>query len=392
MKILFVGNGVLRSDKYPNPDIGGSVQTWGLSRALAERKNEVFIVRRGNEQYQKVQGVRLISTSFRGIESITPAYSAPFFVSVMASKIYFSGKSIKKIIGVNPDVVCLIDRYTGIFPARMNLPKIYVMHVPEILGLFKAYDIRTNKLNAVLFYIKKFSETSVMRRSDKIVVLNNYVEKYLKTKGFNNVVTIPNAIDSQQFMNKGDKNYVLYAGRFDWNKNVCSLVKAFATLGERCKGSHLYLIGEGPEEKKIRDLINKTSLQSQVTIIPWLQRKQLGELLGNCSILVLPSFFEASPVIVLEAMASGKPVIAKNNIGTSDMIIHNTTGYLYKSIHELEGYLELLLSDEGLRKKLGCNARKVIEEKYTFAKLAEKYEELFEQSLQARQQESSTIF
>lgn len=368
---------MLRSDQYPIPDIGGSVQTWGLSKALAERKNEVYIVRRGNEEDRKVQGVTLISIPFKGIENMMPSYSAPFFMSVMASKIYFSGKSLKKIIGVDPDIVCLIDRFTGIFPATLSLPKVYIMHVPEILDCFRPYDIRANKLNALLFYVKKGTETSVMKRADKVVVLNTFMKNYLETKGFTNLVKIPNAVDTQQFIGNGDKNYVLYAGRFDWNKNVCSLVKAFATLRERRRGYHLYLIGEGPEERKIRDLINKNALQSQVTIIPWLQRKQLREFLGNCSILFLPSFFEASPVIVLEAMASGKPVIAKNNIGTSDIVAHNTTGYLYNNTHELEGYLELLLSDEGLRKKLGWNARKIIEQRYTFAKVAERYEELF---------------
>lgn len=377
MKILFVGNGVLRSDQYPIPDIGGSVQTWGLSKALAERKNDVYIVRRGNEQNQKVQGVTLISIPFKGIENIMPSYSAPFFMSVVASKIHFSGKSLKKIIGVDPDIICLTDRFTGIFPATLALPKVYIMHVPEILDCFKPYDIRANKLNALLFYVKKRTETSVMKRADKVVVLNTFMKNYLETKGFTNLVKIPNAVDTQQFTDNGDKNYVLYAGRFDWNKNVCSLVEAFSEIREYCNDFHLYLVGEGPQESEIRRLISKKALQSQVTIIPWLQRKELSIMMSNCSVLVLPSSFETFGLVVLEAMASGKPVIAKNNIGTSDIVIHNITGCLYDNAEELRMYLKLLLADKDLRKRMGCNARKIIEQRYTFAKLAERYEELF---------------
>jgi glycosyltransferase involved in cell wall biosynthesis len=101
------------------------------------------------------------------------------------------------------------------------------------------------------------------------------------------------------------------------------------------------------------------------------------ELMSRCSVFVLPSFFEVNPVVVLEAMASAKPVIARANMGTVDIIIHGKNGYLYSSDDELRKYLDMLLSDNNLRKKMGRNARETVEQEYTFSRIADRYEELF---------------
>jgi glycosyltransferase involved in cell wall biosynthesis len=216
-----------------------------------------------------------------------------------------------------------------------------------------------------------------MQRVDKIVVLNSYIEQYLRANRFKNVIRIPNGIDPEKFMGKDDKGYVLYAGRFDWNKNVCSLVNVFAQIHKSYPSYRLYLVGAGPEEKKIENLVRERGIQSHVKIIPWLPRNKLMELMSRCSVFVLPSFFEVCPVVVLEAMASAKPVVARANMGTIDTIIHGKNGFLYSSDGELRKYLEILLSDDNLRKKIGRNARRTIEQEYTFSRIANRYEELF---------------
>lgn len=380
MKILFVGNGLLDTDNYPVPNQGGSVQTWGLSRELAKRGNEIFIVRRnGTKGEEIVDDVNLVNVKFKGMENIIRArfMSLPFYIARTFSSLYFSTKSIRFIQTINPDIICLIDRFSGIFPANLNTRKLYIIHVPEALDFFKPYAIHKNKLNSIVFYVKKSLENSIMPRVDRIVVLNNYIERYLRGSGFGNVVKIPNGINPKEFTDEGDENYVLYAGRFDWNKNLRSLVNAFAKVHKLHPDYDLYLVGAGPEEGKIRFFVKKRGLRSSVKIIPWLPRNKLINIMGRSSVFVLPSFFEVNPVVILEAMASGKPVIARTNMGTVDIIVHGKNGYLYNNEEELKEYLELLLSDNDLREKIGCNARKTVERKYSFTRIAAKYEKLF---------------
>lgn len=380
MKILFVGNGLLDTDNYPIPNQGGSVQTWGLSRELAKRENEIFIVRRSSTKgEEKVDDVNLVNVKFKGMENIIRAgfMSLPFYIARTFSSLYFSTKSVRFIQTINPDIICLIDRFSGIFPANLDTRKLYIIHVPEALDFFKPYAIHINKLNSIVFYVKKSLENSIMPRVDRIVVLNNYIERYLRESGFGNVAKIPNGINPKEFTDEGDENYVLYAGRFDWNKNLCSLVNAFAKVHKLHPDYDLYLVGAGPEEGRIRFFAKKRGLRSSVKIIPWLPRNKLINIMGRSSVFVLPSFFEVNPVVILEAMASGKPVIARTNMGTVDIIVHGKNGYLYNNEEELKEYLELLLSDNGLREKIGHNARGTIEEKYSFPRIANEYEKLF---------------
>jgi glycosyltransferase involved in cell wall biosynthesis len=376
MKIIFIANGLIYSDNYPSPKLGGSVQTWGVAKELAKRGHEVCIIRRHTIDRTNIDGVNLVGIDFKGIDTKIRPRTYLFYMFALFSQIYFSGKSLKIIENYKPDIICLIDRISGIFPSYLHIPKVYIMHVTEELDFYKSFSIHADKLNSVMFNVKKFITNKILSNVDGIVVLNSFIEGYL-SKRYENVYKIPNGIDIENFSNNGDESFILYAGRFDWNKNVCSLVNVFAQIHKSYSSYRLYLVGAGPEGKKIENLVNERGIQSHVKIIPWLPRNKLTELMSRCSVFVLPSFFEVSPVVVLEAMASAKPVIARANMGTVDIIIHGENGYLYNNNEELREYLEKLLSDDNLREKIGRNARRVVEREYAFSKIADKYEELF---------------
>ena len=380
MKLVFIGNGLHHADDYPVPKVGGSVQTWYLCRELARRGYEVYIIRRSDFKEVTADNVRLVGIDFNGLDCLKlPFWTYLFHMGALTSKIYFSKKSLEVILKIKPHVICLIDRFTGIFPSYLDIPKIYIMHVPEALDFFKSYAIHANKLNSIMFHVKKVTESKVLQSANRVVVLNRFIERYLRERGYSNVNRIPNGIDIENFSNKGDEGFILYAGRFDWNKNVCSLVNVFAQICNAYPDFRLYIVGAGPEEKKIRSLVKERGIQSRVKIIPWMPRSKLMKLMSKCSVFVLPSFFEAGgpPVVVLEAMASAKPVIARANMGTVDIIVHGENGYLYNNDEELREYLETLLYDDNLRKKIGRKARETVEREYTFSRIADRYEELF---------------
>jgi glycosyltransferase involved in cell wall biosynthesis len=381
MKLAFVGNGLLDTDCYPTPNQGGSVQTWGLARELARRGHDVSIIRRSNfEKNETIERVNLVSITFKGPENIVPLpfMSFPFFAARLLSGLYFSKRCKEMLLKNRPDVVLFLDMFSGIFSSNLPTQKIYIMHVSDGLDFIKPYSVSANRLNVVLLYIKKKIQDTIMLRASKIVALSSFIEMRLKYCGFNNVVRIPNGINAEGFRNGGDENYILYAGRFDWNKNACELVRAFAELKDIYPGYKLHLVGAGPEEQRIKQLIIKKNLQSRVFLFPWLPRKKLLDMMSNCSIFVLPSFFEAAnPVVILEAMALSKPVISKRNIGTKDIIDHCKNGYLYDNEKELCTFLEILLSDSGIRQKIGQNGRKTVEETYDFRQIANEYEKTF---------------
>jgi len=383
MKILFLGNGHLIPDNYPHVNRGGSVQTWGICKELAKRGYDVYIVRRGwNEGEEIIEKVRLMSIKFEGIENKVPNFSPFFHMSVLFSKLYFSTRSRHVIQKINPDVICFIDRQTAFFPANLDSQKVFIIHSSEAFDFFKPYSLHGDKLNSALFPLIKQLQNRIVKRSDCIVVLNHFIEEYFRKRGVSKVIRIPNGIDFNFFSNKGNENFLLYVGRFDWNKNVISLVNAFAEVAGAHPSYKLYLVGEGPKKKEIQFLVKNTGLQSRVRIMPWLPRRNIIELMARCSFFILPSLFEVFPVVILEAMASEKAVIARRNMGSSEVILPWYNGLLYDEEKELIKYIAMLIEDDKLKIKLGTNARKTVEEKYTFEKVANLYEKSLFSSLE----------
>ena len=381
MKILFVADGLFDTDNYPAISRGASAQTWGLSKELARRGHKVSIVRRfDNNAQRKVDNVNLISIRVKdNVVEHMP------FLSHLArnfSSMYFSCRGLKSIASSGADVVCLTNRFSGIVPSSLKMRKVYIMHSPDALNSYKANSIQSNHLNSLMFYLKRTAENWLVKKSDAIVALNSFMCNCLLAEGHSKVVNIPNGIDLSEFQAKSsDENFILYAGRFDWNKNVSTLIDVFSKIQKDYPNYRLYLVGQGPEKKRILSRIRSRSLQSRVRVIPWLPRKKLRSFMNRCSLFVLPSFFEVSPNVVLEAMASAKPVIARINIGTVEMVRNGHTGCLYGTNKELEYNLSMLLSDASLRKKMGYNARNVIEQHYTFSAIASAYEQLFDKML-----------
>ncbi|MEM0233350.1 MAG: glycosyltransferase family 4 protein, partial [Candidatus Nezhaarchaeales archaeon] len=97
--------------------------------------------------------------------------------------------------------------------------------------------------------------------------------------------------------------------------------------------------------------------------------------LYSCShVLVLPSYFEAFPMVLIEAMASGLPVIGSKAGGIVDIVENGVNGYLFEkgSANELAEKLHLVLLDESLRHKLSINSRAIAESKYSWSTIASK--------------------
>lgn len=376
MRIVFVGNGLVATDQYPNPRVGGSVQTWGISKELAKRGHEVAIIRRSNIVDTHVERVRLVGVDFNGLDNWFPPYSIGYHSGAIISGLRFSKKCLKKISEIKPDMLFLIDRVSATFPSRVFLPKIYIMHTPETLDFFRPYAVKGNILNSIVIPLKKVLEDSVLKASDRIVTLNSYIRKHLESLGFNKTVQISNGIDPTRFSDRGNRAFILFAGRFDWNKDVASLIDAFSRTLQTYPDSKLCLVGEGPNKQRLINLIEKKRIKDAIDMWPWLPRKKLARMLGECSFFVLPSLFEVFPVVVLEAMASSKPVIARANMGSTELIKHGENGFLYRSKKELVEYIELFLSNPKLVQSMGQNARRTVEEKFTFQRIADRYVEL----------------
>lgn len=125
------------------------------------------------------------------------------------------------------------------------------------------------------------------------------------------------------------------------------------------------LAGDGVLKKDIIKLRKKLGLEKDVFLLGW--RRDIPDLLDAIDVFVLTSLWEGLPISVLEAMASGKPVVATDTGGVRDIIADEVTGYLV-GIRDMESMKKKvigLLNDKALRERLGKAAQRVVKEAFS---------------------------
>jgi len=374
VKILFVSPGLLYSKKRPFERLGSESVMYGVSKEMVKRGHEIYITGRFENfrarEREIIDGIEFIN--------IKTPHLKDECIHQTGSSLLYSKATAKKIRQINPDVISLNERFSAYFPSKLNIPKTFTTHNPDAMAFYREFALKSNRLNYVFFGIKRKIEESVMSRSDIIIALNKSIRDYLHENGFTNTHLIPNAVDAEKYMNKGDDNFILYAGRLSKVKRPTYLIQAFSEISKN-SDTDLMFVGSGPEEARLKKIVASEKIEDRVHFIPMVGKDKLREYLSKCSIFILPSMFECMPVTLLEAMACGKPIITSDIPGPQDVITHGYDGFLFEreNIEELKEYLEILLSDNILREKMGRNARKTIEEKFTFEKVADRYLEVF---------------
>jgi len=174
----------------------------------------------------------------------------------------------------------------------------------------------------------------------------------------------------------GKGKLIGYVGRFHPEKGVRYLIEATSLLSHQTNNFRVVLVGDGSETSYLKQLVREHSLQNLIFFLG--PRTDIAEILRRLDILVLPSTEEGLPTIVLEAFASGVPVVATAVGGTPEVNRHGETGFLVPPADpiQLAHFVQTLLRDEPLRKRFGVNARKLVEEKF-------KAERAFKETLQA---------
>jgi len=173
------------------------------------------------------------------------------------------------------------------------------------------------------------------------------------------------------------KGYILHCGRLGKQKGVLTLVKAV----EGRDALRLVIAGSGPEEPAIRRYIREKQIRN-VELVGFVTGERKSRLMREASFFVLASeWYENCPLVVMEAFAHGKPVVAARIGGIPEMVKDGFNGLLFEAgdVCELRAKIEYLVSNPQELVRMGRNARKTAEEVYSpqvhYGKLMRVYEE-----------------
>jgi glycosyltransferase involved in cell wall biosynthesis len=123
---------------------------------------------------------------------------------------------------------------------------------------------------------------------------------------------------------------LLAVGRLHAVKDHAFLLRACAQLAERGLPFECSIAGEGPERRRLEALIRKFGLENRVTLLGHVPRRQMDSLYSRADVVVLTSRSEGLPLVLMEAMARGKVVLAPAITGIPELIIPEKSGFLYE--------------------------------------------------------------
>jgi colanic acid/amylovoran biosynthesis glycosyltransferase len=148
-------------------------------------------------------------------------------------------------------------------------------------------------------------------------------------------------------------------GRLSPEKGQIGLIDAFARVLGSGVDAELFLLGDGPERSRLEQRVRDSSLGGRLQLLGRAPEAQTLSAIASADVFVLSSFMEGLPVVLLEAMALGIPVIAPALAGIPELVRHAETGLLFTvgDWTDLAASMKKLAEDETLRTRLAANAR-----------------------------------
>ncbi len=235
----------------------------------------------------------------------------------------------------------------------------------------------------------------VLKKTNTVIALTENMRLEINRRCKRDVVVIPNGINLSDYeglskertrtklsLGEGEK-VVLFVGTLRPVKGAEYLIRAFDIVRRNESGFKLLMVGDGEQREFLENLVKELDLYDIVTFVGKVPNEKVPQYLKASDVFVLPSLSEGFPNVVLEAMASGLPVVATRVGGMSEIIKDHINGYLVDA-GDPDGIaekLQLLLEDEKLSEQISTNNLSTVKD-YSWNSVVDRIEMLYGAMLQ----------
>ncbi|MFA5793376.1 MAG: glycosyltransferase [Candidatus Gracilibacteria bacterium] len=292
--------------------------------------------------------------------------------------------------GKNYDVY---HAHTATSATAMKLAS-WFTHVPTVL------TVHGNNVFDYAWTLRKVIHR-IMFLETKYTQEISVAENFLKAQNVNDpVLVIPYGVDTTAFDKVKEQKdphqfNVLFVGRLDFVKGIDTLLLATQKVIESNgfiqsqKDFQLHLVGAGPDRKYFEGMARKLGISKYVKFHGLLVGEDLIHLYKSSDLFVLPSRSEALPFSVLEASASGLPILATNVGDLKKLVIENTNGHLIEpdDVAEMAYYLEYFAGNPHLE-SMGQASHDLVVQEYAWDTTVQKMLRVYESVMQKKATES----
>lgn len=350
----------------------------GINRITSVKEN--YLVNHGYDIHNlNAQDEESISASemydekivmhFISLEKLNKFLLVPVF-GRMIRFFYYRWRMLLLIYKINPDVI--IVNMPRLEPVSVVWLSFWKKRFLEFHGWYNSPDKISLpwRERAYFFWTSPFYQIVALTKRES--------EKLKKLTGCS-AIYIPNPLYfSPKQLSSCDSLRVISMARFTPEKQLEAFIPYWKKIEEMCLGWELHLYGEGPNESRIRKVIDDNSLRT-VYLHPY--SKNTKDILLHGSIYILPSLFEGFPLVLMESMAFGVPCVAYDcPFGPSAIINNGEDGFLtaYDNPQAMIDKIMFLIEHEDLRKEMGRKARENIQ-RFNLDGIMEEWMRLFEE-------------
>ncbi len=221
-----------------------------------------------------------------------------------------------------------------------------------------------------------------LTRLDRIGVVNPMTRNILVKRGFSkdSIVVVGNGvnIDDYSFCEDKHPHSLIYVGRLTELKRVSSLIEIVSIVKKEIPDIILHIVGDGPKRGEVNRKIEALGVSDNVAMHGYVSEEEKIGLLASSAIYLSNSCFEGFGIPLVEAMATGTVPVVSALDAHRFIFQGEDVGYLVNCHEDMAATVIDLLANESRRLQLARNGRKLVEEKWTWARVGEKYRELIQ--------------
>jgi glycosyltransferase involved in cell wall biosynthesis len=318
-------------------------------------------------------------------------------------KYWFSiHKIVKKFLNHIPKDLDILNAHN--FPSYIagheysllkHNPLICYVHEPPRFFYDKNYFRETSWSFKFFFgLIRQFymsSDQKAMKSADLVLANSGFTKGKIKAIYAKNAQVVYPGIDVERFHPRNDgqihrkkffpdaENIILTVSRLSPVKNIAMLIKSFKYVYKKISSCRLVIIGRGREKNHLVKLSKDLHLDHAVLFVENVPDEEMPTYYSMADIVAYPPLMEPWGLVPIEAMACETPVVASNEGGPLESIVHEKTGLLSNPRDPVafSNALLTLLEDEELRYRMGREGRELVEAKFSLGKMIDDFISIF---------------